>query len=156
LGDPAAAPGKESLTTALKMIAEPAVEVLTQPERRRRWSVEQKLAIVAETMRPGASATQVSRRYGISTGLLYTWRRLARGGALTMPPTPVPAAEFVPVRLATSPGDAPAAAGAREAPGSRGEGLMVIELAGGCRIRVGRDVDAEALRQVIAVVESAR
>jgi len=138
------------------MIAEPAVEVLTQPERRRRWSVEQKLAIVAETMRPGASATQVSRRYGISTGLLYTWRRLARDGALVMMPTTVPATEFVPVRLATPPGEDPAGAIPREAPPPRGDGLMVIELAGGCRIRVDRDVDAEALRRVIAVVESAR
>src|SRR4051794_14080178 len=104
------------------MIAEPAVEVLTQPERRRRWSVEQKLAIVAETMRSGASATQVSRRYGISTGLLYTWRRLARDGALTMTPRTLPATEFVPVRLATSPGEDPAGAATREAPAARGEG----------------------------------
>jgi transposase len=139
------------------MIAERAVEVLTQPERRRRWSVEQKLAIVAETMRPGASATQVSRRYGISTGLLYTWRRLARDGALTMMPTTSPATEFVPVRLTASPGTAsPDPAGAREGPAPRDAGVILIELAGGCRICVDRDVDAEALRRVIAVLESAR
>src|SRR6266536_2868078 len=54
-------------------------EVLTGPERRRRWSVDQKLAIVAELARPGSSGAVVAQRYGISTGLLYTWRRQAHG-----------------------------------------------------------------------------
>ena len=65
-------PNKEVLTTALKMTVEPMAEILTQPERRRRWTSEQKLALVSESLRPGASPTQVARRYGISTGLLYT------------------------------------------------------------------------------------
>jgi transposase len=136
------------------MIAEPAVEVLTQPERRRRWSVEQKVAIVAETLRPGASVTQVSRRHGISTGLLYTWRRLARANTGSMPTT-----EFVPVRLAASSGMASVATTAQsasEAASARGDGIMLIELVGGCRIRVDRHVDAEALRRVIAVLAGAR
>ena len=57
----------------------PRAEVLTGPERRRRWSVDQKLAIVAELDRPGSSGAVVAQRYGISTGLLYTWRRQAHG-----------------------------------------------------------------------------
>ncbi len=40
----------------------PAIEVLTGPERRRRWSVDQKLAIVAESLQPGASPLAVARR----------------------------------------------------------------------------------------------
>ena len=57
----------------------PRAEILTGPERRRRWSVDQKLAIVAEFDRPGSSGAVVAQRYGISTGLLYTWRRQAHG-----------------------------------------------------------------------------
>ncbi len=45
----------------------PRAEILTGPERRRRWSVDQKLAIVAEFDRPGSSGAVVARRYGIST-----------------------------------------------------------------------------------------
>jgi hypothetical protein len=37
---------KEVLTTALKMTVEPMAEILTQPERRRRWTSEQKLALM--------------------------------------------------------------------------------------------------------------
>jgi transposase len=140
------------------MISEPVAEVLMQPERRRRWSTEQKLAIVAEMLQPGASATQIARRHGVSTGLLYTWRRLVRGGALSLAPAVLPATEFVPVELAPSaeaamPTSADAAADPRSA---HGEGLMVIELAGGRRIRLDRHVDAEALRRVIAVLEGGR
>lgn len=127
------------------MTVEAVSEILTQPERRRRWISEQKLALVAEMLRPGASPTQIARRYGISTGLLYTWRRLARDGALAL--VPAVAAEFMPVEIV-----APAPA-EREAAGGVGE--MVIELPGERRVRVDRHVDAEALRRVLTVLGSA-
>jgi transposase len=38
------------------------VEVITGPERRRRWSAEQKRAIVAESLAPGAVVTEIARR----------------------------------------------------------------------------------------------
>src|SRR5882762_9603630 len=117
------------------MTVEPMAEILTQPERRRRWTSEQKLALVSESLRPGASPTQVARRYGISTGLLYTWRQLARSGELA----PVPA--FVPVEIV------PEALGL--CGGERGDGVMVIELPGDRRVRVNRHVDTDALRRVL-------
>jgi transposase len=52
-----------------------AGENLSRPERRRRWSSEEKAGIVAEGMLPGATVTEVARRHGISRGVLYTWRR---------------------------------------------------------------------------------
>lgn len=127
------------------MTVEAVSEILTQPERRRRWTSEQKLALVAEMLRPGASPTQIARRYGISTGLLYTWRRLARDGALAW--VPAVAAEFMPVEIVVpAPAEREAAAGVGE---------MVIELPGERRVRVDRHVDAEALRRVLTVLGSA-
>lgn len=82
------------------MISDRDVEVLTQPERWRRWSVEQKLAIVAQMMQPGTSATRVARRYAISTGLLYTWRRLTATGELSLPAPAVTPPAFMPIRVA--------------------------------------------------------
>jgi hypothetical protein len=49
----------------------------TRPERRRRWSSEEKGGIVAEVMLAGATVTEIAQRHGISRGLLYTWRREA-------------------------------------------------------------------------------
>jgi transposase len=39
------------------------VEILTGPGRRRRWSVEEKARIVAETLEPGARVAEVARRW---------------------------------------------------------------------------------------------
>jgi transposase len=36
-------------------------EVITGPERRRRWSAEQKRAIVTESLAPGAVVTEIAR-----------------------------------------------------------------------------------------------
>jgi transposase len=129
-------------------ISDSDVEVLTQPERRRRWSVEQKLEMVAEMMRPGASASRVARRHGITTGLLYTWRRLAAKGVLSLAPA-VAAPGFVPVRVMPEDAD-------REPTkddDGKGIGVMVIELGGERRVRVDRYVDAAALRRVLEVLD---
>jgi transposase len=51
------------------------IEVITRGERRRRWSLEEKQVIVAESLAPNASLTAVARRHEIGTGLLYAWRQ---------------------------------------------------------------------------------
>jgi transposase-like protein len=51
------------------------VEVITGVARRRRFSTELKLALVAETMQPGLSVSYVARRHGLSPSLLFRWRR---------------------------------------------------------------------------------
>jgi len=56
------------------------VEVITGVARRRRFSTELKLAVVAETMQPGMSISYVARRHGLSPGLVFRWRRLMSEG----------------------------------------------------------------------------
>jgi transposase len=64
----------------LKHVSEPArrIEVFTGHGRRRSWSAEDKLAIVAESYDPGASVCNVARRHGLTPQQLFTWRREAR------------------------------------------------------------------------------
>lgn len=59
------------------------VTVFSGPERRRRWSDEERLQILAEAFAPGVRVADVCRRHDVSTGLVYTWRRklLAAGAA---------------------------------------------------------------------------
>ncbi|WP_145144408.1 IS66-like element accessory protein TnpA [Roseomonas gilardii] len=52
-----------------------AVEVRVRAERRRTWTPEDRLRIVRETLEPGVVAKVIAERHGISTGLLYTWRK---------------------------------------------------------------------------------
>lgn len=51
------------------------VTLLTGPERRRRWSDDERLQILQEAFSPGACVTHVARRHDVSTALIYTWRR---------------------------------------------------------------------------------
>ena len=59
------------------------VEVITSVQRRRRWSAEEKAAIVQETYAPGMPVSLVARRHGIAPNQLFTWRRLYASGALS-------------------------------------------------------------------------
>ena len=119
------------------------IEVLGT-ERRRRWSLQDKLQIVEETLQPGVTVTEVARRHGLAPSVVFTWRRLAREGRLgDAGPTFMPV-EVTPVPRQTTPIASPA----------RHTGLIEIVLGRGRRIRVDREVDAEALRRVLQVMES--
>lgn len=134
------------------------IEVVTRAERRR-FSTEEKLAIVRETLEPGASVGVIARRHGLPANLLYTWRKRALAGAM---------AGFVPVEIGgdgqaalcapASPAEEPAsvtpATGRSRAAG--GIGLIEVELPNGCRVRVGGDVDAGALRRVFSALGALR
>ncbi len=48
---------------------------------RRRWSVEEKLRILAESERGARQVSATARRYGLSKSQLFIWRRLARQGS---------------------------------------------------------------------------
>ena len=50
-------------------------EVITGAGRRRRWPLEAKARIVAETLEPGSSVSIVARRHDLNANLLFTWRR---------------------------------------------------------------------------------
>ncbi len=67
----------------MSMTGNSRIEVITGPERRRRWSPEEKARIVQDTYEPGASVSAVARRPGLAPNQLFTWRRLAAQGALS-------------------------------------------------------------------------
>lgn len=57
------------------------VEVITSVQRRRRWSVAEKIRLVEEAMQPGMSISYVARRAGIAPSQLFAWkRRMLEGG----------------------------------------------------------------------------
>jgi transposase len=54
-------------------------ELITGVERRRRWSAEQKRAIVLAAFAPGAAVTDVARRADIHPNQIYRWRKAMSG-----------------------------------------------------------------------------
>ena len=54
------------------------ITVFSGPERRRRWSDEERVHILTEAFSPGACVAEVARRYDVSSALIYTWRNKLR------------------------------------------------------------------------------
>jgi transposase len=92
------------------------ITVFSGPERRRRWSAEERFRILSEAFAPGGCVSDVARRHDVSTGLIYTWRRKLRGEL----PGPVFAEAVVADALG------------REVPAACA--VIVIELPGGGRV----------------------
>jgi transposase len=122
------------------------IELITGIVRRRRWTNEEKAAIVLESTRPGVNVAEVARRFGVNRGLLQTWRRKAIGER------PI----FVPLRVE---GMVAAADNnkdrsntprsiAEETDASTRPGTLEIE-SGGMRVRFSGPVDATTLRLVM-------
>jgi transposase len=122
------------------------VEVLGGVERRRRWSRDDKMRIIEETLAPGAVVTEIARRHGIATSLVFTWRRRARLATVASA-----GPRLVPVQVATAASaqsiEAPAAIPARKR-----RGVIEIELGDGKRVSVDENVDADALGRVLDVL----
>ncbi len=119
------------------------------PERRRRWSYDEKVRLVEETLQAGETVCGVARRHGVAQSLLFTWRRQARQGQLGGEAVPA----LVPVEIAAPPPATPCAPQPPSSPpGQRARaGIIEIELRG-CRVRVDRDVDPEVLQRVLELL----
>ena len=55
-------------------------ESTTSPRTRRRWSVQEKLRIVTETLESDVSVLVVARRHSMNANQLFIWRRQYRRG----------------------------------------------------------------------------
>src|SRR5712691_10598811 len=110
--------------------------------RRRRWSEDEKLKIVLESLRGPRQVAATARQYGISRSLLINWRRSFR-------PERHEAEEqrigFVPAMVVAETMPTVSAVPAR--------GRMVIVIANGRRVIVDSGVDAAALARVLEVLE---
>jgi transposase len=105
------------------------VEVLSGPERRRRWSAEQKRSIVAEAFAPGASVCEVARRADVVAGQIYRWRQQLRTAA----------AGFAAVVVSPE----------RSENSSAGAAAMEIELGRDIRVRIAATAPKELASAII-------
>ncbi len=115
--------------------------------RRRRWSEDEKLKIVLESLQAPRKVAATARRYGVSRSLLLRWRRLFR-------PEPKEAAAqqigFVPARVVRDSGLTPGPvepAGAIE---------IEIEFASGARMRITGAVDPAMVTAALAALAEGR
>lgn len=151
------------------------MEVITRVERRRRYSDEERAAVLAQCDEPGATVVGVSRRLGISASLIHGWRKTRRE-AERIASEPLQFITYGVVADAVSPEPVVALAppmsverkstiSAREAtpshddlirphPGSRPGGID-IDLASGVRLSVDSYVNEKALARVLRALREA-
>jgi transposase len=122
------------------------VEVLTGPERRRKWPDEVKIAIVAEALVKGVVVSEVARRHDIVPSQLFGWMRRFRPEAEAVsasvdPPT------FAPVALDVAPVMHPVATLPPERP-------VAIEISVGiATVRIRGAVDTRSLAAVLKALK---
>src|SRR5271154_6049081 len=100
---------------------------MARVERRRKWTAEEKVALLAEVEAAGGKVAVVARRHQVSESLLYNWRSAWKAAAGVMR-TAEPA-EFIPIGVigredADRPALLAAPAGTRSPGRSRGTGMI--------------------------------
>ncbi len=123
-------------------------EVLTSKERRRRWSAEEKLRIIGETMQPGVSVSSVARRHGLHPNQLFIWRTQARAGELA----DGVASRFVPVAVSSDP-SGPEPTGYATARVCAGQSMIEIVLSNGRVIRATEGIAPDLLARLVTALE---
>jgi transposase len=111
---------------------------------RRRWDLEEKRALVAETFLPGNSVNGVARRHQISSGMLFNWRKRFRGDPRWSSELLEP--RLIPVVVAPE----QTAVDVRSAIASE---KIEIDVAGKYRIRVSGCFEEQVLRRVLDALE---
>jgi transposase len=140
------------------------VEIIARVERRRKWTAEEKAALLAEVEAEGGKVMVVARRHRISESVLYNWRAALKAAAAVNPAS-VPA-PFIPLGVfgGSSHGDT-AMLVQSQLPGpesprtirSNGGGVGGIEivLPNGARVSVDAFVNEKALSRVLRAMKSA-
>jgi transposase len=113
--------------------------------RRRRWTDDEKLKIVLESLQTPRAVSSTARRYGISRSLLLTWRR-SFGTRPNDDEQLQPA--FVPAMVTPDP--PPARTPVLATPTN---GRMEIVVGKACRVIVDAGVDMTALSRVLDLLE---
>jgi len=123
---------------------EPTAEFLRRVPRgsdgKRRWPIELKARIVAETLIKGATVNAVAKRYDLKPSNLSDWRRMARIGKLVLPN--LDGMDFVPVQI-----ESPAPPTQRPTPSSEAETIDVIK--GDVTIRVMGSTSASRIAELV-------
>src|ERR1051326_6935601 len=134
------------------------VEVVGRVERRRKWTPEEKAALLSEIEAEGGRVTVVARRHRISESLLYNRRSAWRMAASLHRPDPV---EFVPIGVIGSAADEKPTLPAAPDRMSNGDcprhqvGTIKIALPTGARVHVDSFVNEKALSRVLRALKSA-
>jgi len=118
---------------------------------RRKYSIQEKRAMVEETRQTGASVPEVAQRHGVNANLLSVWRRLEKQGLLVEGGT---SKALLPVKVAT-PTVLPSERARVPEPAQREVTMSIeVEFTGARRLRIRGPLDRATLRELISALSS--
>ena len=140
-------------------------EVVEPRRGNRRWPLDLKAQIVAESFQPGVRVVDVARRHGVVAHQLSDWRRQAREGLLMLPldmlsvqkegrgePAFVPVAVMPELEVALVTQASALSVPEAEVP----VGIMSVELGSGVVVRVLGDVAVERAAALVRALQDKR
>jgi transposase len=136
------------------------VEIVAQVERRRKWTIGEKAALIAEVEAEGGKVKLVARRHRMSESLLYNWRSAWKAAAAAAV-GPAGSVAFVPLGVFGEAGNAeppmlpPPERPRARLPGESRVGAIEIALSNGARVSVDAFVNERALSRVLRAMKGA-
>jgi transposase len=140
-------------------------EVVEPRRGNRRWPLDLKARIVAESFQPGVRVVDVARRHGVVAHQLSDWRRQAREGLLMLPlnmlsvqkegrgePAFVPVAVMPELEVALVTQASALSVPEAEVP----VGIMSVELGSGVVVRVPGDVAVGRAAALVRALQDKR
>lgn len=134
------------------------IEIVGRVERRRKWTLEEKAALIAEVEAEGGKVKLVARRHRMSESLLYNWRSAWKAAAAASA-GPSGSVTFVPLGVfgevgSNAPAMLPPPERPRSAPSIEGRaGAIEIALPNGGRLSVDAFVNEKALLRVLRAMK---
>lgn len=144
------------------------IDIRVGVERRRKWSSDDRLRIVQETLADGAVIADVARRNEVASSLIYTWRKQALAGLLDgfhqvrivpesgpeIGPDVTPATALAAPQPATAQGvPVTSVANVPTSTHSLARGRIELTLPDGTVLRVDDDGEQGALRAILASLD---
>jgi transposase len=132
-------------------------EVFTGAGVRRKWTREEKAAIIAESYAGVESVCAVAKRHGLLHTQLFTWRRDMRraAAAVALPAAIAPDPLFVPAVIEPEPMATQLAPRKKRRRRARAEAAAVELVIGDVVVKIARGADAGVIAAVIDALKGA-
>jgi transposase len=138
------------------------IEILARVERRRKWTAQEKAALLAEIEAEGGKVTIVARRHRIAESVLYNWRAAWKAAAAMMQAPTAPTFSPLGMLGGSEPREPAMQASAEPKPPLRpmspsdgSVGAIEIVLPNGARVSVDASVNEKALSRVLRAMKDA-
>ena len=109
---------------------------------RRHRTIDERRAVVAETLEPGVSAAEVSRRHGGNANLIFNWRPLQQQGVRGARVPRATDRGLIPVTVVSECGSV----------GPASAGMLRVDFPGGIQLHINGSAEAALLERVVELL----